>query len=100
MSSILKIQLAVLTLFLLGLIDPYLKAADTVATIASSAGQINGEETDLNKTLTNPVTDIWPITFQQNNDELQTISGQSDRWSSSVQFQPVCQYLSPRTGIL
>ena len=45
--------------------------------------------TELNKQLTNPVGNLWSITFQQNNYVL-TIPGRgSSHWSSNLQFQPV-----------
>jgi hypothetical protein len=44
---------------------------------------------DLNQKLTNPVSDIWSLSFQQNNYVL-TIPGRgSGHWSSNLQFQPV-----------
>ena len=43
----------------------------------------------LNKQLTNPVSSIWSITFQQNNFRLDPGLGQAERWSSNLLFQPV-----------
>ncbi len=45
--------------------------------------------TEINKQLTNPVSSIWSITFQQNNFKLDPGFGQSQRWSSNLLFQPV-----------
>ncbi len=45
--------------------------------------------TEINKKLSNPVSDIWSISFQQNNYVLETLPGQSNRWNSNLQFQPV-----------
>lgn len=44
---------------------------------------------ELNKQLTNPVSDIWSITFQQNNFKLDPGNGRAQRWSSNLLFQPV-----------
>ncbi len=84
-----KIKVAILILFVLSLIAPSVRAADTTATTEPSAKEENEDATELNKKLTNPVTDIWSISFQQNNYDLQTIPGQGERWSSNLQFQPV-----------
>jgi hypothetical protein len=63
------------------------QAEDTNASPASpEAGQSLSE---LNKKLTNPVSEIWSLSFQQNNYVL-TIPGRgSGHWSSNLQFQPV-----------
>ena len=45
--------------------------------------------TELNKELSNPISTIWSITFQENTYWLNTPSGQSDRNQINVQFQPV-----------
>lgn len=41
--------------------------------------------TEINKQLTNPVSELWSITFQQNNYYLNN----PDRWNSNLNFQPV-----------
>lgn len=41
--------------------------------------------TEINKQLTNPVSELWSITFQQDNYYL----GNPDRWNSNLNFQPV-----------
>lgn len=45
--------------------------------------------TEVNKKLTNPVSETWSISFQQNNYRISTIPGQGDRWNSNLNFQPV-----------
>ena len=83
------IKVAILILFVLCLMAPTVRAADTAATTEPFFEEENEDETELNKKLTNPVTDIWSISFQQNNYRLETVPGQEDGWSSNLQFQPV-----------
>lgn len=45
--------------------------------------------TEVNKQLTNPVSETWSISFQQNNYRISTVPGQGDRWNSNLNFQPV-----------
>jgi hypothetical protein len=45
--------------------------------------------TEINKQLTNPVSSLWSITFQQNNFEIDPGNGQAERMSSNLLFQPV-----------
>ena len=45
--------------------------------------------TEINKKLTNPVSDLWSITFQQNNFRVDPGEGEGNRWSSNLLFQPV-----------
>ena len=45
--------------------------------------------TELNKKLTNPVSDLWSISFQQNNYLLSIPGHGSSNWESNLQFQPV-----------
>jgi len=45
--------------------------------------------TELNKDLTNPVSELWSVTFQQNNLRVDPGPNESDRWSSNLLFQPV-----------
>jgi len=55
-----------------------------------AASQEQGESlTEINKKLTNPVSEIWAISFQQNNYRISTVPGQGDRWNSNLNFQPV-----------
>ncbi len=64
-------------------------AADPDAT-GQTAGAGNGESlTELNKKLTNPASDFWSISFQQNNFRVSTFPGQADRWNSNLNFQPM-----------
>jgi hypothetical protein len=44
---------------------------------------------EINKQLTNPVSSLWSITFQQNNFRLEPPDGRAQRWSSNLLFQPV-----------
>jgi len=44
---------------------------------------------EINKQLTNPVSSLWSITFEQNNFRLDPGLGQEERWSSNLLFQPV-----------
>jgi hypothetical protein len=67
-----------------------LHAADEVPGKGTEEGQGGGSSlTEINQKLTNPVSDLWSITFQQNNYLISTLPGQSDRWNSNLQFQPV-----------
>jgi hypothetical protein len=45
--------------------------------------------TEINKQLTNPVSELWSITFQQNNFLVDPGEGEGNRWSSNLLFQPV-----------
>jgi hypothetical protein len=49
----------------------------------------SGSLTDVNKQLTNPVSDLWSITFQQNNYRVDVAPGLPERWNSNLNFQPV-----------
>ena len=42
-------------------------AADAPVTAAPSGGEPEASLTEINKKLTNPVSDLWSIAFQQNN---------------------------------
>src|SRR5262245_30358597 len=53
------------------------------------AGEAEPSMTEINKKLTNPVSDLWSITFQQNNYRLDPGQGHGQRWSSNLLFQPV-----------
>ena len=65
-------------------------AADTPAVTEPSGGEAEGQSlTEVNKKLTNPVSEIWSIAFQQNNYKISTLDGFSDRWSYNLNFQPV-----------
>jgi hypothetical protein len=45
--------------------------------------------TEVNKQLSNPVSSLWSITFQQNNFRIDPGPGEADRWSSNLLLQPV-----------
>jgi hypothetical protein len=56
------------------------------------AGPALAEEpsaTEINKQLTNPVSNLWSITIQQNNFRVDPGPGEGNRWSSNMLFQPV-----------
>ncbi len=55
---------------------------------AKAESQAEGSLDELNKELSNPVTNVWSIAFQQNN-YLLDIEGKKDRWNSNLNFQPV-----------
>ena len=60
------------------------------ASTGPAASQDQGESlTEVNKRLTNPVSETWSISFQQNNYRISTVPGQGDRWNSNLNFQPV-----------
>ncbi len=52
---------------------------------ASEAEDHEGSLNEINKKLTNPVSSIWSLSFQQNNYYLDV----PGRWQSNLQFQPV-----------
>jgi hypothetical protein len=57
---------------------------------APSTAPAKDELTDINKKLTNPVSDLWSNEFQQNNYRLTFHKPNSTtRWSSNLLFQPV-----------
>jgi hypothetical protein len=66
-----------------------LGAADAPVTTAPSRGEPEASLTEINKKLTNPVSDLWSIAFQQNNYMLDMGAGQPDHWNSNLNFQPV-----------
>src|SRR5512139_3127357 len=45
--------------------------------------------TELNKQLTNPISSLWSIAFQQNNYMLDMGAGKPEHWNSNLNFQPV-----------
>jgi len=57
--------------------------------VPAATPEHNLSATEINKKLTNPVSELWSITLQQNNYVL-TIAGKgSSHWTSSLQLQPV-----------
>jgi hypothetical protein len=72
------------------LVATSLWAADTSATNAPKESEAGGKSlTELNKELTNPISTLWSIAFQQNNYMLDMGPGQDDHWNSNLNFQPV-----------
>ena len=56
------------------------------------AGLASAQEpsaTELNKKLTNPVSEIWSLQFQENNFRVSPGPGEGDRWNTNLIFQPV-----------
>jgi hypothetical protein len=69
------------------LISTPLWAADPTG---PSEGKEGGQSlTEVNKKLTNPVSELWSISFQQNNYVVSTVTGHGDEWNSNLNFQPV-----------
>jgi hypothetical protein len=71
------------------LVATSLWAADAPATTAPSGGEPEASLTEINKKLTNPVSDLWSIAFQQNNYMLDMGPGNEAHWNSNLNFQPV-----------
>ena len=71
------------------LVATSLWAADAPVTTAASGGEPEPDLTEINKKITNPVSDLWSIAFQQNNYMLDMGAGQPDHWNSNLNFQPV-----------
>ena len=56
---------------------------------------------EINKQLTNPVSELWSITFQQNNFRVDPGPGEGNRWSSNLLFQPVLPVaISPEWNLI
>jgi hypothetical protein len=68
---------------------PLWAAEPSVATAPAQGEEKEQSLSEINKKLTNPVSEIWSITFQQNNYILDMGPGKSDRWNSNLNFQPV-----------
>ena len=65
-------------------------AADPSAPPSPDDDEKTASLTEINKKLTNPVSSIWSITFQQNNYRLTFDKPDAvTRWSSNLLFQPV-----------
>jgi hypothetical protein len=65
-------------------------AANPSAATPPSEGEAQGQSlNELNKELSNPVSSVWSIAFQQNNYRVGTVPGQGDHWNSNLNFQPV-----------
>ena len=48
-----------------------------------------GDMTEVSKGLSNPVSSLWSLSFQQNNFMLDMGAGKPDHWNSNLVFQPV-----------
>jgi hypothetical protein len=66
-----------------------LSTAPLWAADAPLGDEAQGSLTEVNKQLTNPVSSLWSISFQQNNYILDMGPGRNDRWNSNLNFQPV-----------
>jgi hypothetical protein len=71
------------------LVPTFLCAADAPATTAASGGEAQASLNDVSKELTNPVSSLWSISFQQNNYLLDMGPGKESHWNSNLNFQPV-----------
>ncbi len=80
-----KLILTVMCMVVILLAAP-LWAADAPAREGGPRGE---SLTELNKELTNPISSLWSIAFQQNNYILDMGPGKVDRWNSNLNFQPV-----------
>ena len=67
------------------------RAEDPAPTAESSADGADRAQSlsEINKKLSNPVSDIWSITFQQNNFRVDPGPGENGRWSTNLLLQPV-----------
>jgi hypothetical protein len=75
-------------------------AANASEPTTTSGGKTQGRSMEeLNKELSNPVTSIWSISFQQNN-YLLKIDGKIDHWNSNLNFQPVLPVALTKNWIL
>jgi hypothetical protein len=71
------------------LVATSLWAADAPVTTAPPGDEAQASLTEVNKKLSNPVSDFWSISFQQNNYVLDMGPGQPERWNSNLNLQPV-----------
>jgi hypothetical protein len=83
-----KLFLTLLCLAIILFTLPLWAANPSVITAPSEAEAQGRSLDDLNKELSNPVTSVWSIAFQQNNYLLE-IEGKKDHWNSNLNFQPV-----------
>ncbi len=83
--------LSLLTCLLISLTAWIARAEESPKAESSESKAEKGDVTEINKQLTNPVSELWSITFQQNNFRIS--SGipfeQGQRWNSNLLFQPV-----------
>jgi hypothetical protein len=81
-----KGMIAVICCVLLVMVGAPVWAAD----VPMKEEEAQGESlTEVNKKLTNPVSDLWSISFQQNNYALDMGPGRAAHWNSNLNFQPV-----------
>jgi hypothetical protein len=65
-------------------------AAEATAVAGGADGGPSAESiSDVNKKLSNPVSEIWSLQIQQNNFRVDPGHGESGRWSTNLIFQPV-----------
>ena len=61
-----------------------------LVSVGIGAANARAESVDeVSKKLTNPVSDLWSLSFQQNNYRVDPGKGEGDRWSTNMLFQPV-----------
>jgi hypothetical protein len=88
-----RTSIAVLTAILLVSGSQRARAQTTPAPVdyraAENAPNDAKSTTELNKELSNPISSIWSITFQENTYWLNMPTGRSDRNQINLQFQPV-----------
>jgi len=67
------------------------RAEDSQQVGTSQERAEKGDLTEINKQLTNSVSELWSITFQQNNFRISPgiPFDQGERWNSNLLFQPV-----------
>ena len=70
-------------------IAPARAGEESVAPAAASAADDSQSLSDVNKKLSNPVSEIWSLVIQQNTGRVDPGHGENPRWSSNLIFQPV-----------
>jgi hypothetical protein len=83
-----KLFLTVLFLVAILFSAPLCAENSSSSTVPSGDKTQGGSLEEVNKALANPVTNVWSISFQQNNYPLE-IEERKDRWNSNLNFQPV-----------
>jgi len=86
-----KLPHCLLTFLLILSASPIARADDAPHAETSQEKAEKGDATEINKQLTNPVSELWSIEFQQNNYRISPgiPFDQGERWSSNLLFQPV-----------
>ncbi len=84
-------KLIILMLYIIAVLVMVPVRSATASEAKGLSGSEEGSETltEVNKKLTNPVSEIWSIAFQQNNYVVRTVPGFKDEWNSNLNFQPV-----------